>query len=216
MRKAKLWTLVLLIVFEMQAQDLQNRILVQVALDFNQHGYIAVKSITNLKSQTPNNTNVFVGLGYRGKSKSWWLEGMLQKQWSQKVEGRLEIKTSLWAADARLVKKFGKKQKTVLYVEATPFLSQRAFGWSMYGETEVWKKIAVGTETENVNKPGLDVIALGPRMSRRLGYFAGFDVSAAGAFRFDPLQQPSKVSGHPHEIRFYLVLNRRFALTDRR
>lgn len=188
------------------AQDWQNRTLVQTALDFSPHKYIAVKSISNFKNQTPNNTNIFLGLGYR--SKSWSLEVMVQKQ--------LNANGGFWAEDTRFIKKFGKIKKTTLYLEATPFLSQKGFGWSAFGETEVWKKISVGVETENINKPGLDVVSLGPRISRRLGRFAGFDVSATVAFRFDPLWQPSKVTGHPHEIRFYLVFNRRIALTDRK
>lgn len=177
------------------AQDLQSRTLVQAALDFSPQRYLAVKFITNLKSQTPNNTNLFIGLGYRGKS--WSLEVMVQKQ--------LNANGGFWAQDTRFVKKFGKQRKTTLYAEATPFLSQRTFGWSAYCETEVWKKFKVGAEIESYNG--------GPRVSRRLGSFIGFDISGTGAFRFDPLQRPSKVTGHPHEIRFYLVLNRHDKLT---
>lgn len=184
------------------AQDWQNRTLVQTALDFSPHKYIAVKSISNFKNQTPNNTNIFLGLGYR--SKSWSLEVMVQKQ--------LNANGGFWAEDTRFIKKFGKMKKTTLYLEATPFLSQKGFGWSAYCETEVWKKFAVGAEIESVNQPGPG----GPRVSRRLGHFIGFDVSGTGAFRFDPLQRPSKITGHPHEIRFYLVFNRRIALTDRK
>ncbi len=181
------------------AQDWQNRTLVQVALDFGPQRYLAVKSITNIKSQTPNNTNIFAGFGYRGKS--WSLEVMVQKQ--------LSASGGFWAQDTRFIKKFGKQRKTTLYAEATPFLSQRTFGWSAFCETEVWKKFAVGAEIESINKPGPG----GPRISRRLGRFIGFDVSGTGALRFDPLQRPSKVTGHPHEIRFYLVLNRHDKLT---
>jgi len=193
-------------VFSTSAQDLQNRTLAQVALDFSPHKYIAVKSATNLKSQTSNNTNLFMGFGYRGKS--WSLEVMAQKQFNSNG--------GFWAQDTRLVKKFGNQKKTTLYIEATPFLTQKAFGWSAYLETGLWKKFSAGGETENVDRPGPDVASLGPRISRSLGCFAGFDVSATGAFRFDPLRQPSKVTGHPHEIRFYLVFNRRIALTDRK
>lgn len=191
-----------LFVLPVLAQDLQNRTLVQAALDISSHKYIALKSITNLKSQTPNNINLFLGIGYRGKS--WSLEVMVQKQ--------LNANGGFWAEDTRVVKKFGKKQKTTLYLEATPFFSQKGLGWSAYCETEVWKKFAVGTEIESINKPGPG----GPRISHRLGHFIGFEVSGTGAFRFDPQQRPSKVTGHPHEIRFYLVFNRRVALTGRK
>jgi len=174
--------------------------------DISQHLFLLTWTNLNLRSQTPDNSNLFAGLGYR--QKSWWLEGMAWKQWGPSG--------GLWGADVRFRKQFGVRGKTVLYFEPAPLLSQKGFYWFLDCDTEVWNKFSVGAETENINRPGPDAMAVGPRISRSLGRIGGFDVSGTLAFRFDPLQHPGFISGHPHEIRLYLIFSRRFALTDRK
>jgi len=187
-------------------QDLQNRSIAHLQVDVSKHWFVPAWSITNLRVKAPNNTNVFVGVGFRGKS--WWVEQMVQKQWNG--DG------GLTALDTRVVKRWGQKQKTVSYFEAGPFLSQKGFFWSSYTDTVVWRKLGLGVGTENVHKPGPDMVAIGPRVALSLGRFAGFDISTTGEFRFVPFEQPTKIGGHPREIRLYVLFNKRIALADRK
>jgi hypothetical protein len=61
-------------------EDLQNRTVGKVSVDISSDLYLVGYSISNFRTQSPQNTNIFAGVGYR--SGAWWLEGMFQKQWS--------------------------------------------------------------------------------------------------------------------------------------
>src|SRR3989344_4041226 len=180
----------------LSGQDWQNRSVVQVQIDVSQRAFLAVKSISNLRSETPNNTNIFAGVGVRGKS--WWLEGMVQHQW--------RAGSNQWMLDFRFDKQAGRWH---WYVEASPFLTRKAFYEFVIVERRTWKGVSVGGEAENNQQIGRDDIGVGPRESRKLVHCAGIDVAFSGAVRLSP------VGGHT-EPRLYLVFNRRFALTDRK
>lgn len=108
--------------------------------------------------------------------------------------------------DFRFDRQFGQWH---LYAEGAPFLTKKAFYEFVIVERRVWKGFAFGGETENLHQAGLDAVFLGPRVSRKLGKFAGFDVSLTGAVR------KSLKGGHT-EPRLYVIFNRRVKLVSRK
>ncbi|MEK7617952.1 MAG: hypothetical protein AAB410_02300 [Patescibacteria group bacterium] len=179
------------------AQDWQNRDVLHLQVDVSDRWFIPAWSITNLRTQTPSTTNLFAGIGRRGNS--WWLEGMIQRQWNPKG--------NQWMLDVRFDKQSGRWR---LYTEGAVFLTKQAFYEFVIVERRVWKGLAAGAETENLHQLGRrDTVQIGPRASRKLGSLAGFDVSFAGALRF------SLAQGHT-EPRLYLVFNRRFTKGGRK
>lgn len=182
--------------FRVSAQDWQTRDTVHAQADINRRWFVAAWSVTNLRTVTLNNTNIFAGIGYRGKD--WWFESMVQHQWNNKA--------NQWALDFRFDRQAGRWH---LYVEPATFLTKKAFYEFVIVERRTWKGFSFGAETENTHQPGPDTIEAGPRAGRKLGRFAGFDVSAAAAVRLSP-------NGGHTEPRLYLVFNRRVALRDRK
>lgn len=193
MRKELLW---LFLSSTLSAQDWQNRNVVHVQADISQKWFVAGWSITNLRTGTPNNTNLFGGLGYRGKA--WWLEGMVQRQWSSKGNQVM--------LDFRFDKQAGRYH---FYAEGSPFLTKKAFYEFVIVERRTWKGFALGAETENVHQDNRDTVQVGPRASRKLGRFAGFDVSMAAAVRLSPV-------GGRTEPRLYVIFNRRITKESRK
>ncbi len=176
----------------LSAQSLQNRSVLRVTADINDHWYIPLWSITNLKAQSPDNTNIFAGVGYR--SKSWWLEGLVQKQWSA-VGG-------LWSADARFRRQFG---RTSVYVEPSVILSPKvAFYEFVIVEEKLWKGLVLRQETENVHRPGKDTVAAGGGLGYVFSRWHGCDVAAALVYRASPTGKD--------EFRWYLNVTRRVRL----
>jgi hypothetical protein len=179
----------LLFVSLLSAQDLQNRTAAHITTDITERWFVAVWSITNLRTQTPNNTNLFVGIGYRGKA--WWLEGMVQKQWNANA--------GLWSVDARFRKQL--TSRFSLYVEPSVLLPRPAFYEFVILDALVWEKLTVGAETENVHRQSKQSIAMGPRVSYALGERWGFSLSTTLAYRLSPTGKD--------EARVYLVLSHR-------
>ena len=182
-------TACLLMVQILSAQDWQNRSGVHAQIDVSKRLFVSAWSITNLRSETPKNTSIFTGIGVRDQN--WWLEAMIQHQW--RAAG------NLWMLDFRFDRQAGRWR---IYMEASPFLTKKAFYEFMIVERRIWKGVAIGSEMENLHQAGRDTIQIGPRASRKLGRLAGFDVSLAGAVRF------SAANGHT-EPRLYIVFNRR-------
>ncbi len=178
------------------AQDWQTRDSLHVQADVSKNWFVSGWSVTNLRTETPNNTNLFAGAGYRGKN--WWLEAIVQHQWNTKA--------NQWMLDFRFNKQ---TERWRLYAEVSPFLIKKAFYEYVIVERRTWKGFSFGAETENTHQIGPDMIAIGPRVSRKLGRFAGFDASAAIAVRLSP------VGGHT-EPRLSLTFNRRLYLRDRK
>lgn len=182
--------------FTMQAQDLQNRNVFHTALDLNKNWYLAGWSVMNLKTQTLNNTSLFSGIGFRRKD--WWLEGMFWKQWNAKG-GLLGID---FRFRAQLTKNFS------IYAEPAVILTNPAFYEFVYMEYGIGKKLRVGGETENTHRLASQSIAVGPRVGYSLGKRWGSDFVISSAYRFSPTGK--------NELRVYLNVTRRFALTDRK
>ena len=174
------------------SQDLQNRSVIKTPLDLGDRWYVTFWSITNVKAQTPN-TNIFPGLGYR--SKTWWAEGMIQKQWSSAG--------GLWSADFRLRKQL--TSRLSLYVEPAILFPDPAFYEFVVLEGRVWRNLSIGGETENVHRFSRQSIAAGPRVGYVLGQRWGCEFATAFAYRFVP-------TGGKDEARLYLVVTRRIRL----
>ena len=180
----------------LSGQDLQNRTVIHFAAELNSRWYLAGWSVTNLKTQTLNNTSIFSGLGYRGQT--WWLEAMSWKQWNSKG--------GLMGVDVRFRSQLTKKLS--LYAEPAVILSQPAFYEFVYMEYSVGKKFRVGGETENMHQLSKQTFAFGPRIGYSLGKLWGSDLALSSAYRFSPTGTD--------EFRVYLNITLpRFALTDR-
>ncbi len=173
------------------AQDLQSRLIVHPTADISEKWFLAGWGIGNLRVKTPSNANFFGGVGYRGSD--WWIEGMIQRQWSRKGNSVL--------FDVRFQKQFG--NRVSLYVEPAPFLNRRAFYNFTIVEYRAFGKLRLGGETENIHRAGADSLAFGPRVSYSLGTLAGFSVVASITYR---MQRPE-----PDALRVYLAFHRRFA-----
>ena len=179
----------------LSGQDLQNRTVIHFAAELNSRWYLAGWSVTNLKTQTLNNTNLFAGLGYQ--KKNWWLEGMLWKQYNSRG--------GLWGADFRFRRQLTKKLS--LYVEPAILLTAPGFYEFVIVEYRAWNKLGVGAETENTHRLTRQSIAAGPRASYALGKLRGADFTIALTYRFGPTGR--------NELRLHFGATRRFALTDR-
>lgn len=156
------------------SQDLQNRSGLHVMLDVNDHWFIPVWSISNFRTQSPNNTNIFAGVGYR--SKSWWLEGLVQKQWNRSG--------GLWSADARFRRRFG---RVSVYIEPSIILKPKtAFYEFVIVEERMWRGLSLRQETENIHRPGKDTIAAGGGIGYLFPRWHGCDFAAAVVYRASP------------------------------
>jgi hypothetical protein len=174
------------------SQDIQNRSVLHTMLDINDRWFVPVWSISNFRTQSPNNTNIFAGVGYRGKS--WWVEGLAQKQWS--------TSGGLWSADARFRKQMG---RVSLYVEPSVILTpKKAFYEFVIVEERVWKGLALRQETENIHRTGKDTIAAGGGIGYSFPRWYGCDIAVAVAYRPSPTGKD--------ERRAYINITRRIRL----
>ncbi len=167
-----------------QGTDSQVRFLIHPTIQMNQHWFIAVWQIDNLKAKATNNANLFSGLGYRGRT--LWIEGMIWRQWSSA--------SNQWVIDVRFQKKF--RDRITLYIEPSPFLSKRAFYELVVLETRAWWKLNFGLETENTHRAGPDSFGLGPRISFPILAKPHFKLALAAVYQF-------RLGGEPNVIRLY-------------
>lgn len=190
--KAFIVSLVVVMATPLSAQDVQNRSVMHVMADINNRWFIPVWSITNVRAESPNNTNVFAGLGYRGKT--WWTEGLVQHQ--------LNRSGGLWSVDARFRRQFG---RVSVYVEPSVIIApKKAFYEFVIVEERLWKGLSLRQETENVHRPGKDTITAGGGLAYSLGKWRGFDVATALVYRASPTGKD--------ELRAYLNITRRVRL----
>lgn len=173
-----------------EVTDWQNRTILHEQADLSQNWFLAGWTIGNAQVYGTDNINLFGGVGYRSDSKKWWLESMVQRQWSAKGKKLLLDNRFQWQAG-----------RTSLYVEVAPFLDRRATYDMVILEERVWRKLNVGAETENVHKSKKDSLGAGPRVSLPLGTFGKFKVAAAAAYQFRRSEQ--------NAFRAYLVFNHR-------
>lgn len=168
--------------------DYQKRIIFHEQADMNNNLFLAGWVINNSQVYGTSNINLFGGIGYRGKK--WWLESMIQRQWSAKDQ------KLLW--DNRFQGQFGKSS---LYIEVAPFLDREAVYDMVIFEQNVWYKLNAGAETENIHKPGRDSFGAGPRVSVPIAEFGNYKLAIALAYQLR--QQETDA------MRFYIVFNRR-------
>lgn len=168
--------------------DKQNRTIIKTTIDLNKNVYIVNWLIGNTRLNTPNNLNLFSGIGY--KQKTWWSEAMIQRQWSN-IGNNLLL-------DFRFQKQF--KNKSTLYIEKSPFLNKQALYHFFIFEKPLVYKFNIGAETENVFKRGQDSIGFGPRISRPLAIIGNTKISMTFSYRF-------RLYKEPNELRLYLVFN---------
>ncbi|MEK7151543.1 MAG: hypothetical protein AAB784_02435 [Patescibacteria group bacterium] len=194
MKLAKLLILILilLIPFSVNAQqviDFQTRPIGHVQYDLNKKLFVAGWVIGNGQYYGTSNINILGGLGYRGKD--WWLESMIQRQWSEKD------RKLLW--DSRFQQKF---RKSSLYVEVAPFLDRRAVYDMVVFEKLAWRNLNFRLETENIHKSGRDSLGVGPGVGWSFGSLGSVKVNGAVIYQFR--RQETDV------LRFYAIFNHRF------
>lgn len=138
------------------AQDNNLRVLFHPTFTLTKHWFVPVWAIGNAKTQSPNNANLISGIGYRHET--WWAEGMVQRQWSPTG--------NQWFLNFRFYKNH---KRFALYAEPAVYLTKPAFQEASFVEYRVWRKLALGGETENVHRPNArDTLGVGPRLSYAL------------------------------------------------
>ncbi len=148
--------------------------------------YPTAWSITNVRDEAPDNTNLMLGVGHR--SKGGWTEVMLQKQYA--------FHTQQWFVDTRFFRKLS--PRTSLFVEVSPFLGKRA----VYNFVRVERRVGpinLMVETENTWRRGkLPILGAGPGISlpaRKL----------LGRMKFAPAVAWQLRHNDPDFIRVYLA-----------
>ena|SRR3989344_7747269 len=172
------------------AQDPQVRVVAHPMLNLDDNWYLSFWSVSNIRSRSPDNTNIFVGIGYQAST--WWTEFMVQQQWN-----RSSANTTL---ELRYQKRF--TNKLSVYLEPAVFLNKKAFYEFVIIERPLWRRLSLGAETENVHQAGKDVWAAGPRISFPIATPGKWKVNGAVAYRFRNTGQD--------EPRLYLGFTRRF------
>lgn len=171
------------------AQDLQTRIVARPAVDITKNLYVTTWIIGNARLNTTNNINIFPGVGYR--TKNWWFEGLVQRQWSRAG--------NQWMLDFRFQTKIG--EQSTLYIELSPFITRKGFYEFVIYERRMWKRLNVGVETENIHRPGLDTIGGGPRVSYPIATFGKVKLTTALAYRMHRRERDL--------VRLYVVFSRK-------
>ncbi len=172
-----------------ETTDYQNRIIFHEQADLSKSLFLAGWVVDNGQVYGTSNINLFGGMGFRGKT--WWFESMVQRQWSAKDKKLL--------LDSRFQAQLAKGSS--LYVEVAPFLDRKAVYDMVIFEQNLWRKLNLGAETENVHKSGKDSIGLGPRVSVALPAFGKFKLALALTYQLRRQETNS--------LRFYIVFNRK-------
>lgn len=172
-----------------ETTDFQNRTILHAQKDMSKSWFLAGWAIGNGQYYGTSNINLFGGIGYRNNN--WWLESMIQRQWSETGRKLLWDNRFQW-----------QNNKESLYLEAAPFLDRKAFYNMAIFERRAWRRFNIGAETENVHKPGKDSLGAGPRISMPLGSVGKLKVGAAIAYQLRHNER--------NALRLYLVFNSRF------
>lgn len=176
------------------AQDTsyQAKTVFHPTIDLNKHWFAAGWIIGNMKTDSPDNLNLFGGIGYRGRD--WTLEMLYQKQFSKKNSSAL---------DFRLTKALTKRDS--LYVEAAPSLTTRSVYNAVFVERRIAGNFSAGGEMENNFRRGApDTVEAGVCASYVLGTFGPAKVVARATYMF------GLTPGSPNVLRFSAVVHARF------
>ncbi len=176
-------------VLAQEVTDYQNRIILHEQADVSKNLFLAGWVIDNGQVYSTSNINLFGGLGYRRES--WWIESMIQRQWSA-GDAKLML-------DNRFQAQLGPRRS--LYVEVAPFLDRKAVYDMVVFEQNVWRGMNIGAETENVHRPGKDSLGAGPRVSVPVAQVSNFKMAIALAYQLRRQET--------NALRFYVVFNHR-------
>ncbi len=138
------------------AQSQQLKPVFHSTIDISEHVFVSGWMITNIRTDTSNNINLFGGLGY--KQKNWWTEAMIQRQWNSTG--------NQWLLDFRFQKQIGKS--FVLFTEVSPFLTKKSVYDLAIIDYTANKYINFGIETENIHRVGPDYLGIGPRIGYKI------------------------------------------------
>ncbi|MDP4001402.1 MAG: hypothetical protein Q8P83_04145 [bacterium] len=198
----KIFNLVALFVFmdvPLQAQDIQSiqpqiRLIIHPTVplqnqDQEQYWFATSWLIGNAKSGAPENLNLFLGIRY--KHPSWWLESMVQHQWSPSPGH------NSWHLDFRLFKQFS--ERIGLYAETAPALGKKILYDFIFLEARAIGPLAFGVETENVHKPGPDSLGAGPLLSYPLATFGNHKLVSVLSYQFR--------RGESNVARLYMIMH---------
>ncbi len=172
------------------SQDLQLRAVVHPTFDLTPDWFIASWQIGNARSETPDNANIFVGAGYRGKK--WSQEVLLQRQWTHAGNH--------WALSGRFQAQVGSRGS--LYVEVTPFLTRSAVYNLMMFDYRVLPKVTMGLEADNTFRPGRDQLGIGPRIGYLVWSNKTTKIGTALVYHLRPDEADS--------VRLYVSVHHRF------
>lgn len=140
------------------AQDSQSeqlRALFHPTFDIKNDWYGAFWVVGNTRTEIPDNINFFAGVGRRFEKGS--IEFMLWKQFNPQG--------GFTAFDLRIYKVLDKDQRWSINFEVSPYLDRIAIYNFLSIERQVWKRISVGGEMENIYRKGVDSIGGGPRVT---------------------------------------------------
>ncbi len=193
MGKATLLILALLFGSPLLAQDhvVQLRTPVHITKKLGENWFLAGWMIGNVRQAQPDNINLFGGLGY--KRNNWWLETLVQRQWSTKGHQ--------WQLNFRFNRDFGKRAN--LYLELYPVSSRRSFSEVVIFDYRLSDRWKIGVETENLHKRGRDSYGGGSRLSFRLVNRGPVTLWVTGTYHF-------RNQGEPRFFRTYVITTVRF------
>jgi hypothetical protein len=173
-----------------QEVSVQNRTVLHTTFDVTDDWFVTNWAIGNIKADSPNNINIFPGVGYRHNN--WWFEAMVQRQWSQPGNS--------WALDFRYA--IAASPRVFVYVESAPLLSIAGEYEFVFVDVRTWKRLSLGAETENVHKAGRDSLGAGPRLSFPVADIGNYSLALGATYQFRHSEADVP--------RLYVVLNRRY------
>ncbi len=149
--------------------------------------YPAWWSITNIREDASDNTNIMFGIGR--KTGKGWLEVMGMRQYSTQKHQ--------WFVDIRWQRSWPNKFSTL--VEVSPFVGRKALYTFARLEHPIYNRINVVVETENVHQVGTDSISFGPGIGLRpMPLFKRVRFAPVAAWHFKPKEGSNFV-------RFYMA-----------
>jgi hypothetical protein len=188
MVKQILAVLVVLMACPCFAQDLpkvQGKVVVHATVPSEPGWFLTGWSITNIRQDATDNTNVMFGVGK--KLENGWIEIMAQRQYS--------VRSNQWFADFRLSRKLA--DKVSLFVEIAPFLETKAL-YDFFRLEYRLGRINILAESENIHRPGRDLIGIGPGLSLA-------PIKLVGKIRFAPVVVWQMRPNDPSWVRFYFA-----------
>jgi hypothetical protein len=169
------------------AQDptrIQGKVVARAPIPTEPGWYPAAWSITNIRQEAPDNTNLMIGIGR--KMTNGWVEVMAQRQYS--------LHASQWFVDFRLQRQL--PLKLGMFVEVAPFLETKALFTFVRIDKPLIGRFNLVMESENIHREGIDSWGVGPGFSLK-------PMQVLGRLRFAPVVVWQIRPNDPDFIRFY-------------